>query len=145
MICAKTAEPVDLPFVLWIRVGRKKHKFNRICQVAPMCPHAMAHWRCIANATEPSVCGGNAALCQNALTTCYTAHCRVSLSMPGSPGTSFLLQIAPSHWWSGPHVMHGSFGPPKPTALWCNCADMVYHYITLPCMHSYTIMLYLVS
>ena len=26
------AEPIDLPFGLWIRVGRRKHKFNRICQ-----------------------------------------------------------------------------------------------------------------
>ena len=31
------AEPVDLPFGLWTQVGRRKHEFNRICQVAPMC------------------------------------------------------------------------------------------------------------
>ena len=30
-----------------------------------------AHWRHPANTTEPSVCGGVAALCQVTLTTCY--------------------------------------------------------------------------
>ena len=35
-VCVKATEPIDyLPFGLWIRVGRKKHKFNRIRQVAP--------------------------------------------------------------------------------------------------------------
>jgi len=29
------------------------------------------HWRHLANTTEPSVCGGYAALCQITLTTCY--------------------------------------------------------------------------
>jgi len=37
--CVKTAEPIHLPFWLWTRVGRRMHKFNRIRQVAPMCPH----------------------------------------------------------------------------------------------------------
>ena len=32
--CAKMAEPIDLPFALWTRVGQRKHKFNRIYQVA---------------------------------------------------------------------------------------------------------------
>jgi len=31
------AELIDLSFGLWTRVGRRKHKFNRIRQVAPMC------------------------------------------------------------------------------------------------------------
>ena len=61
---AKTAEPINLPFGLWTRMGRRKHKFNRIHQVAPMCPH-------LVNITEPSVCGGNAALRRSTLTTCY--------------------------------------------------------------------------
>jgi len=43
--CAKTAEPIDLTFGLWTPVGRRKHKFNRICQVAPMCPYGRAHYR----------------------------------------------------------------------------------------------------
>jgi len=39
MSCAKMAELTDLPFGLWTRVGRRKHKLNRICQVTTMCPH----------------------------------------------------------------------------------------------------------
>jgi len=42
--CAKTAEPIDLALALWHRVGRRKHKFNRIRQVASMCPQG-ATWR----------------------------------------------------------------------------------------------------
>ena len=30
-----------------------------------------AHWRHMANTTEPSICGGDAALCQITLTTCF--------------------------------------------------------------------------
>jgi len=41
--CAATAKPIDLPFGLWTLVGRRKHKFNRICQVVPMCPHGRGH------------------------------------------------------------------------------------------------------
>jgi len=33
--CAETAEPIDLPFELWTRVGRRKHECNRIRQMAP--------------------------------------------------------------------------------------------------------------
>jgi len=29
------------------------------------------HWRHLANTTEPSMCGGDAVLCQITLTTCY--------------------------------------------------------------------------
>jgi len=64
-------EPIDLPFGLWAQVGRGKHKFNRIRQVVPMCSHGRAHWRHLANTTEPSVCCGDAALFQITLTTCY--------------------------------------------------------------------------
>jgi len=53
--CAKTAETIDLAFGLWIQVGRRMHKFNRIRQVAPMCPHERRHCRHLANTTEPSV------------------------------------------------------------------------------------------
>jgi len=55
---AKIGEPIDLPFWLWTRVKRMKHKFNRIRQ---------------ANTAEPSVCG-DTALCVKlgpTLTTCY--------------------------------------------------------------------------
>ena len=63
MSCAEAVEPIDLSFGLWTRVGRTKHKFNRICQVAPMCPHRKVHWRHLANMIEPSVCGSDAVLC----------------------------------------------------------------------------------
>jgi len=52
--CAKTGEPIDLSFGLWTRVGRRKHKFNRICQMVPMCPHRREHWRHLANTIETS-------------------------------------------------------------------------------------------
>jgi len=65
------AEPIDLPFGLWTRVGRRKHKFNRIRQMAPMCSPMWAHWRHLANTIEPSVCGGGGVLCPITLTTCY--------------------------------------------------------------------------
>jgi len=45
--CAKMAEPIDLPFGLWTRMSRRKHKVQQY-----------------------SVCGGDAALCQITLTTC---------------------------------------------------------------------------
>jgi len=35
-----------------------------------MCPHGRAHWRHLANTTEPTVCGGDAALCHISLSTC---------------------------------------------------------------------------
>jgi len=31
----------------------------------------VAHWSSVANMIEPSMCGGDAALCQITLTTCY--------------------------------------------------------------------------
>jgi len=47
--CAKrAAEPIDLPFGLWTRVGRRIHKFNGIRQVAPVSlieGHVDATWR----------------------------------------------------------------------------------------------------
>jgi len=48
MSYAEMAEPINLPFGLWPQVGQRKHKFNRICQEVPMCPHGRAHgatWR----------------------------------------------------------------------------------------------------
>jgi len=66
MSCTKTAEPIDLPFGLLTWVGRRKHKFNRIHQAAPM--PMRAHWLRLANTTEPPACGGDAVLCQITLT-----------------------------------------------------------------------------
>jgi len=34
--CAEAADPIDLQFELWTRVGRRKHRFNRVCQMAQM-------------------------------------------------------------------------------------------------------------
>jgi len=33
-----------------------------------------AHWRYLKNTTEPSMCGGDAALCQITLTTCFISR-----------------------------------------------------------------------
>jgi len=60
-----------MPFGLWTRVGQRKHKFNRIRQVAPMCPHGRAHLCQPVNIIEPFVCGAMWPLCQITLTTCY--------------------------------------------------------------------------
>ena len=49
------AEPIDLPFGLWTRVGRRKHKFNHIRKVAPIWNHESTHCRHLANTTEPFV------------------------------------------------------------------------------------------
>jgi len=69
--CENMAEPVDLPFGLWTRVGQRMHKFSRIHQVVPMCPHGRAHWHHLATMIELSMCGGKVALCQITFTTWY--------------------------------------------------------------------------
>jgi len=63
-------EPIDLPFGLWTRAGRRKHKFNCICQVAPMFSRGRADWHHLANTIKSSLCGDDAALCQITLKTC---------------------------------------------------------------------------
>ena len=63
-------------FAVWVVVSegpnRKKYKFNRIRQVAPICSHGRAHWRHLVNAIEPSVCCGDTTLSQITLTACFT-------------------------------------------------------------------------
>jgi len=54
-------------------MGRRKRKFNHTRQIAPMCAHERTHWRHMANTIQPSVCGGDADLCQITLTTYYYA------------------------------------------------------------------------
>jgi len=76
------AEAIDLLIGLSTPVGRRKHKFNHIHQVAPMCPHGRAYWRLLANTTEPSVCGGDAVLCQITLTTCLICDCDPNFCSP---------------------------------------------------------------
>jgi len=57
---AKMAEPVEMPFGMWTRLGPRNHVFDG------------AHWRHLANTVEPSVFGSDAALYQITLTT--TTH-----------------------------------------------------------------------
>jgi len=75
----RSAETIDLTFGMWTRVGRRKHKFNRIRQVAPMCPYERAHWSHLANTIEQSVWCGDAAICQITLTTCYYYYSQPAL------------------------------------------------------------------
>ena len=53
MSYAKTAEPIEMPFGIWTRVGPRKHLLGE-----------GAHGRHLANTIEPSMCGGDAACCQ---------------------------------------------------------------------------------
>jgi len=64
--------PKEAQVQAYLPCGANVHKFNRyrFCQVAPMCSYGRAHWRHLANMIEPSVCGGDAALCQITFTTC---------------------------------------------------------------------------
>jgi len=55
-----TAEPIEMPFGFWARVGSVNHVLNR-----------EAHWRNLANTNEPSVSGGDKALSQITLTSGY--------------------------------------------------------------------------
>ena len=61
MQCAETAKPIGIPFGMWTRVGvgPRKHVLD-----------GDADWRNLVNATEPSMCGGDAALSHITLTTC---------------------------------------------------------------------------
>jgi len=65
------AESIYLLFGLWTRVGRRKHKFNYIRQVTPICPHGRAHWCHLANTIEPFICSDNAVLYQITFTICF--------------------------------------------------------------------------
>jgi len=56
----KHSEPINLAFRLWTPVGRRMHKFNRICQVAPVCSHGRTRCRHLSNNIEPSIYGGDA-------------------------------------------------------------------------------------
>jgi len=48
-----------------------------------------AHWRHLANTIEPSVCGGDAVLCQITLTTCF--WCCTLLAVNGIQNSSLLF------------------------------------------------------
>jgi len=81
--CAKTAEPIEMPFWMPTEVDPGNHALDRVqilmrrgnfgmqTRLGPT-KHILdggAHWRQLANTTEPSVCGGDASLCQITLTT----------------------------------------------------------------------------
>jgi len=59
--CAKIAKPVEMPFGLWTWVGQRKQVLHG---------GLGAHCRNLAHTLEPSVCGGDAALCQITVTSC---------------------------------------------------------------------------
>jgi len=73
---AKTAAPIEIPFGLWARMGRRNHVLDGGAEGRCHGNHFLAfyiwdaRWRHLANAIEPSMCGGDAALCQITLTTC---------------------------------------------------------------------------
>jgi len=58
MSCAKTAEPIEMPFRTWSSL--RKHVLDGV--------HI---GRNLANTIKPSMCDGDAALCQITLTTRY--------------------------------------------------------------------------
>ena len=69
--CAKTDEPLEMPFGLWTWVDRRKHKFSRIRHVGPGCPRERqidAIWQIRLNRPSAAV---NAVVCQVTLTICY--------------------------------------------------------------------------
>ena len=75
--CAKrTAEPIQMPFGMWIPVGPRNHVLDGV---------RGAHWRHLANTTESSVCGGDAALRQTTLTNSYICTARALGTRFGRP------------------------------------------------------------
>jgi len=90
MSCAEITETINLPFGLWIQVGRRKHNFNRIRQAAPMCPYERARWRHLVNMIELSICSSNAALCKITLTTFITKRYKLTVT---------LLQVEHFDWF----------------------------------------------
>jgi len=50
--CTKTDEPIDLPFGLRTSLGWRMHKFNRIHQVAPICPTTLFRELCKNGSTD---------------------------------------------------------------------------------------------
>jgi len=52
--CAKTAEPIEMPFELWTRVDPIKHVLDE-----------GTHWRHLANTIEPSMCSSDETFLSN--------------------------------------------------------------------------------
>ena len=60
-------------------VGAGLYKYDVVIKSSRSLSHllmssCLLYWRHLANMTEPSMCGGDAALCQITLTTCYFAY-----------------------------------------------------------------------
>jgi len=77
VICAKTAESIEMLLGLWAEMGPSNH----VLDGGPEMPRDVAmttifgclwdaHWRHLANTTEPSLCDGDMTLCQITLTAC---------------------------------------------------------------------------
>jgi len=68
---AKTAEPIEMPFGLRARMGRRNHVLDGgpevLRDVAMTTIFGFLYMECT---LVPSMCGGDAALCQITLTTC---------------------------------------------------------------------------
>jgi len=81
--CAKTAEPIEMPFGTWTRVGAGKHILD-----------AGAHWRHPVNTNEQSMCCGDADFLSN-----YYDHMFLKLSFPSFEVlfTHSIFIAAPSH------------------------------------------------
>jgi len=92
------AYPVDLPFGLWTRVGRRMHKFNRIRQVAPICPGGRTRCRHLSNNIEPSVYGGDAPYVK--LECGQMPNVMVALPNTGGALCSTPQSLADAHYWS---------------------------------------------
>ena len=96
--------------------ARKKHKFNRIRQVVPMCPNGRAHWRHLANTIElalplahPSPQTKREISVQPLL---HSLWQKVPILNNGRP---FLPKLPLLTGGSGPHLIHGSLGQSEPT------------------------------
>ena len=79
---AKTGELIEMPFGLRTRVGPRDHVLDGGSD-PPM--GRGKFWGengrpMLANTIEPSVCGGDAVLCQITLTTCYFPHSMKEIS-----------------------------------------------------------------
>ena len=59
MSCAETAEPIEMRFGMVSEVGPRKYVLD-----------GGVHWRQLASAIEPCMCGGETPFCQIILTTC---------------------------------------------------------------------------
>jgi len=90
--CANTAEPIEMPFGTWIRVGPKKHVLD-----------GNEHWRHLANTTKPSLCDGYATFLWNYFDHLLLRNAYVSLHSARSLGVPvtnacLLLALASGRW-----------------------------------------------